>query len=162
MILRRQCLHSDSIEKKHFNNERFVPRCHHSHNVTGSIAITGGTNTFVVFTLFWFPIVIVIMLNYLPTEIGYDGSGLILLPIYADELAPPLLTIIQIMISLQSIMTVCMALFKPDVQKMVRDLFTTCSCCCCCCCYDDNNNNNRQVDNGSESDTHHNRGTTPS
>jgi len=112
----------------------------------------------VVFILFWVPVAIMAMLKNTPTEIGY-GSGTINIPMYVDESAPPLLAIIHIMISLQAIATVCMALFKPDVQKMVMDLFITCSCCGCCC-YDDNNNN--QVDNGSDNGTNHNRHTTPS
>lgn len=86
------------------------------------------------------------MIFVIPTEIEY-GTGIVHFLMYVNESAPPLYAIMNIIIPLQSILTIGMALLKPDVQKMVRDLLTS------CCCYDGNN----QVD-GSDS-THNN--TTP-
>jgi len=81
-----------------------------------------------VFILFWFPITIMGIIFPIPTKIGY-GSGTVQFSMHVNESAPPLFAIMMIMMSLQSIATVCLALLKPDVQKMVRDLFTCCYCC---------------------------------
>jgi len=87
----------------------------------------------VAFILLWVPITIIMLVYILPVTIDY-GYGVVL-KINSHESVPPLYAIMMIMISLQALLTVIMALLKPDVQKMVTNLFTG-----CCCCHNESNN----------------------
>jgi len=83
----------------------------------------------VAFIILWVPTTIIAMIHLIPVQTGY-ADGLVF-TMYTYESVLPLYAISMIMISLQALLSVVMAVLKPDVQKMVTDLFTG------CCCYHD-------------------------
>ena len=87
----------------------------------------------VTFIILWVPGTVMAILHLLPVKTGY-GDG-IFFAVYTNESMLPLYAITMIMLSLQALLAVVMALLKPDVRKMVTDLFIG-----CCCCYDKTNN----------------------
>mmetsp|Transcript_25267 Transcript_25267/g.28841 ORF Transcript_25267/g.28841 Transcript_25267/m.28841 type:complete len:194 (-) Transcript_25267:20-601(-) len=69
--------------------------------------------------------------------IGYADGAFPVFAMYTnDESVLPIYALSMILISLQALLTVVMALLKPDVRNMVLDLFTG----CCCCCHNNSNN----------------------
>ena len=105
----------------------------------------------IAFLLLWVPTSVLVILHLLPVQIGYADGASPVFAMYANESVLPVYAISMILISLQALLTVVMALLKPDVQTMVMELFT--SCCCCCYCYHDNSNNNIKGSKGNSNKT---------
>jgi len=109
----------------------------------------------VVFILIWVPATVIGMIHLaVPVKTGY-GDGMVF-KINSDESVPPLYAIMMIMISLQALLTVIMALLKPDVQKMVTNLFTG------CCCYHDESNNIKEFNNSKQTSLESTQELSPS